>query len=122
MRIFSDKVLSWTQILHVNHGIRTYSNLWNNYHIYLLQDLKPLTIYSKSSLSILEENRYYYCYKNYIQDVYSEGFDNNYGVIRQYNKLYGVYYPENATFGDFIVIYKEPKKYFPVTDYRPLLA
>jgi hypothetical protein len=35
--------------------------------------------------------------------------------------MLGIYYPENATFGDFIVVHKKSNRYFPENVNIPVL-
>ena len=71
MRIYSNKLLSWPQIIHVTHAARLYSGVWCNYNFYTIKSIDPLEISTWAPLQLLEKDRYYYCYESFY-DYYIE--------------------------------------------------
>ncbi len=102
MRIYSNKLLSWPQIIHVSQAARLHSGKWLKYYFYNIQSVKPLEIHTHSPLQLLAENRYYYCYDNNVRSIEKE-LSGNY-IIFLDTELRTIYYPVALKSGDFMVI------------------
>lgn len=107
MRIHSNTLLSWPQILHVSQAARLSRNSWLNYHFYKIQKTRPLIITTNSPIEYLEENCQYYLYENYYHNS-----ELNYGNTYEHcsyinkNKLTEawIYIPKNTQYNDIIVL------------------
>ena len=62
MRIYSNTLLSWPQILHVSTTARLHVGRWQNYYFYRMNSRAPTNIITYSPISLLQEDREYYCY------------------------------------------------------------
>jgi hypothetical protein len=62
MRIYSNTRLTWFQLLHVSTAARIHVGRWQNYYFYRVDSRDPTNIITYSPISLLKEDREYYCY------------------------------------------------------------
>ena len=64
MRIYSNTLLSWPQLLHVSQVARLQARPghWHNYYFYRVGARSPTNIITYSPITLLQEDRQYYCY------------------------------------------------------------
>lgn len=110
MRIYSNTLLSWPNVLHVSQTARIYPGRWLNYYYYKISNIEPLVLTTHSPIELLQENCKYYCYDKYYRDKRPEIFGNTFQIINISNQesdfpkeLWG-YTPKVATINDIIVI------------------
>jgi hypothetical protein len=106
MRIFSNIVLNWPQLLHVNQVSRLYSGKLGDYQIFRVSMIEPLKINSYSPLNLLEENRPYFCYHNFLRDRTTNN-QNKHVLINDSHRTYFIYVPETVGFNDIIIIHSD---------------
>jgi hypothetical protein len=93
MRVHSNKLLSWPEVLHVSQVSRIYRGPWLNYELYRIMRIEPLIIHSYSDIDKLKEIRTYYLYEKY--DLVG---------ITTSKKMNDVYLPGTIRDGDYIAI------------------
>jgi hypothetical protein len=93
MRVHSNKLLSWPEVLHVSQVSRAYRGKWLNYELYRIMRIDPLIIHSYSDINKLEEVRTYYLYEKY-----------NLVGISTSKKINNTYLPGTVQDGDYITI------------------
>ncbi len=100
MRIFSNTLLAWPEILHVFQAARVNLEPWRNYYFYRIKQPDPLIFSTHSPLNLLQTPRQYYCYEQYELNIRMGQF------ITGSKKTMGtrVYIPVYATVNDVIVI------------------
>jgi hypothetical protein len=77
MRIYSNTLLSWPLICHLNQSARLYPGQWQNYYFYRVKLRKPaLVLHSYSPIELLQENSLFYCYERYNRNKKIEDVDN----------------------------------------------
>jgi hypothetical protein len=114
MRIYSNKLLTWTEIVHVSQISRLYPGTWQNYNIYRITSVTPFTITSFAPFKYLETDYKYYCYEKLVRNNDMEFFKNINSVTREMRtgKLYNIKYPEFINRDDKIVIYSDVESNF----------
>lgn len=122
MRIYSNTLLSWPQVLHVSQATRLYTGKWLNYNFYKIHNTRPLIITTNSPIEHLEENWKYYCYNRYYRDEEFEHYGNTLEPCTIINKNktndkfcteIPIYIPKLAGYNDIIVFYNDLEKEFP---------
>ncbi len=110
MRIYSNTLLSWPQVLYAFQAACLYPGRWMNYYYYRINDIAPLSLTTYSPIELLQENCQYYCYYNYHRDKQAEAFDNSFKMISilnnkpQFGRKSWAYIPKVAEPNDIIVI------------------
>jgi hypothetical protein len=106
MRVYSNKILSWTEIVHISQVSRIYPGTWHNYNIYRVSSLIPFTIVSFAPFTYLESDHKYYCYEKMVRNFDMESFKNiSYKLSNiRTNTEYNIKYPEFINRDDTIVI------------------
>jgi hypothetical protein len=108
MRIFSNILLSWPQVLHVSNAARLYPGRWQNYYIYRIMQRDPAEIISYSPIRLLQENREFYCYDRLHRDTQSEALGTESEMVTVNNtpptELW-ITIPKAAKKNDVIAIY-----------------
>lgn len=119
MRIYSNTILSWPQVLHVSQVARLYSGKWLNYNFYKIQKTSPLIITTNSSIEYLEKNCKYYCYNRYYRDEEFEQYGNilKYCTTNNTKDKFctetSIYIPKLAVCNDIIVFHNDINTGFP---------
>jgi hypothetical protein len=72
MRIFSNIILTWTQVIHVSQAARLYPGKWHNYYFYRIASRNPTRIITYSPVYLLQKNKQYYCYNRLCHDPRAE--------------------------------------------------
>jgi hypothetical protein len=133
MRIYSNILLSWPQVLHVAQAARLYPGRWQNYYFYRIKYTDPtLVLKTYSPIELLQENSKYYCYDRYNRDQQLEKFGNELKMVHIHNnqptfsESY-VYTPKNIDINDILVIQSDipsglPSLYNPFKTPEPTLA
>ena len=93
MRIYSNNLLSLPYIIHILRGPSSNAIYWDNLYIFRIE---PAERKPHPFISLLKENRKYYCYDNYYRNKYIEKFENVYKN--------GVYIPQFSMSDDTFVI------------------
>jgi hypothetical protein len=106
MRIFSNIVLSRPHLLHINQVARFHPGKWNNYHIFRISMVEPLKIITYSPLNLLEDNRQYFCYHNFLRDRTTNN-QNKHVLMNESSNKYFIYVPETVGFNDVIIIHSD---------------
>lgn len=117
MKIFSSKLLSWPQVLHLYQAGRLYPGQWQNYYFYQVLIRKPLSIYTHCPLSLLQENRPYFCYNKFHRDKGLEWQNNEFMSVNNYGVQNTIFYPATIENDDILVVYDESLKGYPHTTF-----
>lgn len=118
MRLYSNKLLSWPQMLHAFQAGRLYTGRWQNYYFYRVSRVQPLVITTHSPLEFLQENNQYYCYEKYNRNKTLEGFENICESVflqnqeMDYNETW-IYVPKMINKNDIIVVQRHYSSGFP---------
>jgi hypothetical protein len=112
MKLYSNIILSWPQMLHLSQRARIYSGKWNDYYFYKILQINPIIIHTYSPIELLQENIDYYCYNKYQRFKHLEEFGNKVEIITindnkiNSNKFYA-YLPRTAVTNDVILIHMD---------------
>lgn len=110
MRLFSNSILSWPQVIHATQAARLYPGRWHHYYFYKIYCRQPLVLTTHSPLELLQENCQYYCYDKYYRDKRLEQYGNQFELVSMTNKESDfaqeswVHIPKAAETDDIIVI------------------
>lgn len=112
MRIYSSTLLSWPQLLHVSQVARlqTRPDCWHNYYFYRLGARSPTNIITYSPITLLQEDRQYYCYDKLQRNKLPDSWGNVSEIARINNcpppfpTEQWVTIPYHAAANDIIVI------------------
>lgn len=109
MRVYSNTHLIWPQLIHITQAARLYPGQWFNYHFFKVNDINPLKLISYSPISLLQENRQYYCYDKFY-NKYLHKIQNSYDMATVINQkpadnVTSIYFPNCVSPCDIIVIY-----------------
>ncbi len=113
MRIHSNIILPWPQVLHAFNSSRIYNGQWGNFNFFKVVSNKPFDINSYSPITLLETNRYYYLYNNYFRDVTQEKYGNVIEKITIYNpstknvETSYIWIPKIVETGDVILVHTD---------------
>ena len=118
MRLYSNKLLSWPQIIHAFQAGRLYSGRWQNYYFYRVSRIQPIVITTHSPLEFLQENNQYYCYDKYIRNKNLEEFENIRESVTLHNQEMDynenwIYVPKFVAAEDIIVIHNDLARGYP---------
>lgn len=119
MRIYSNTLLSWPQVIHVFQAARLYPGRWYHYYFYKINHVQPYVLTTNSPIELLQENCQYYCYDKYYRDERLEKYGNYFEMISVANKEpeFGIetwgYIPKVAAANDIIVIRNDFAKGYP---------
>jgi hypothetical protein len=119
MRIYSNTLLSWPQIIHVFQAARLHPGKWLNYHFYKIKTRKPLILTTYSPIELLQENNQYYCYDRYYRDTLLENCKNCFEPVSIPNNDFNLgeetwcYIPKFAESTDIIVVRNDITNGFP---------
>ena len=80
MRLYSNTILSWPQVIRLVQSTRLYPGQWLNYYCYRIDNIAPLSLTTYSPIELLQKNSLYYCYYNYHRDKQAEAFDNRFKI------------------------------------------
>ena len=114
MRIYSNTLLSWPQVLHVFQAARLYPGQWHQYYFYKIKCVDPLVLTTNSPLELLQENCQYYCYDRYYRDPRLEPYGNSFTMLHLAGKKpdFGIEtwgnVPKTVTRGDIIAVIPAP--------------
>lgn len=88
MRIYSCTLLSWPEILHVSQIARFQlsSGRWHNYYFYKVAARAPTNIITYSPISLLQENREYYCYERLLRNKLADSWGNVNEIVTVNNR------------------------------------
>lgn len=116
MRIYSNTILSWPQVIHTFQASRLYPGRWMNYYFYKIERVQPLVLTTNSPIEFLQESCQYYCYDKYYRDKRLEQYGNTFELVSISNqesvKTY-VYIPKVAEATDIIVVQNDRAVGFP---------
>jgi|LauGreDrversion4_2_1035121.scaffolds.fasta_scaffold321867_1 hypothetical protein len=124
MRIHSNTLLSWPQVLHAFQAARLYQGRWMNYYFYKINSTQPLILTTHSPIEFLQENCQYYCYDNYYRDKRFEQYGNSFELVNVCNKdpqfaqETWVYVPKTTEPDDIIVIRNDTAFGYPSANFR----
>lgn len=112
MRIFSNVLLCSSEVNNLLRNKYLYTGRHSlNYYLYLIRNTEPvLEIQTCSPIKLLEKDRKYYCYDQFLRDVRPEGYGNICSLSYLHNKesQFGeelwMYYPAGAEPGDIILV------------------
>ena len=110
MRLYSNTLLFWPQVLHAFQAARQYPGQWHNLYFYKFQTVKPYILTSYSPIAFLQENRKYYCYDKYYRDKRLDKYGNTHVPVTIHNKQLRlgqeiwVHIPKMVEVDDVIVI------------------
>ena len=129
MRLYSNTILSWPQVLHAFQAARLYPGRWYHYYFYKIQHITPLVLTTNSPIELLQENCQYYCYDKYHRDKRLEQYGNTFVSANIHNKQLGlgeetwIYIPKIAEVDDIIAIRNDTAVGYPsaVTPIRHLI-
>jgi hypothetical protein len=77
MYIYSNKLLTWPQVLHVAHAATTYPGKWhNNYYFFQIKMRHPTHILTYSPFNLLDKDQSYYCYDRFYRNKGPEKIGN----------------------------------------------
>jgi hypothetical protein len=119
MRIYSNTLLSWPQVIHVFQAARLHPRRWLNYYFYKINHVQPYVLTTNSPIELLQENCQYYCYDKYHRDQRLEVYGNRFEMISVANKesYFGVetwgYIPKVAGANDIILIHNDLATGYP---------
>ena len=128
MRLYSNTILSWPQVLHAFQVARVYPGRWHHFFFYKIQTIKPLILTTHSPIELLQENCKYYCYDKYYRDKRLEKYGNTVVSANIHNKQLGlgeetwIYIPKIAEVDDIIVIKSDTIVGYPTILSLPLMA
>ncbi len=126
MRIYSNTLLSWPQVIHVFQGARLYPGRWLNYYFYKIEHVQPLVLTSYSPIEFLQENCQYYCYDKYYRDKRLEKYGNTRELVSDANQQIWVHIPKVAGATDIIVVRNDSANGFSIPSLfktpQPVLA
>jgi hypothetical protein len=114
MRIYSNTLLSWPQVIHVFQGARLYPGRWLNYYFYKIEHVQPLVLTSYSPMEFLQENCQYYCYDKYYRDKRLEKYGNTRELVSDANQQIWVHIPKVAGATDIIVVRNDSANGFSI--------
>jgi hypothetical protein len=109
MRIYSDKLLAWHEILHTSYAAHVNPGRWLNRNLYKIKRTKPVILHSSSPIEFLQKNRKYYLYDNLQQNKVYNHIGNYIDVIQGINgrpDMY-IYLPFTVALHDVIVIHED---------------
>lgn len=108
MRIYSDKLLAWHEVLHTAYAARINPGKWQNMHIYKIQRTQPAIIRSSSPIELLQKSRKYYLYDNLIYNNTCGHIGNYMDVVRSKSGISDTYIhlPFTVAPQDVIVIHE----------------
>ena len=121
MYIYSNKLLSWPQVLHVAHAATIYPGRWNNnYYFFRIKMRHPTQIITYSPISLLDKGRYYYCYDRFYRNRGPEKVGNISESVDMYDlktrscqeKVISI--PRDISSNDIILIYQDDYKIDPL--------
>ena len=121
MRLYSNTILSWPQVLHAFQVARVYPGQWHYYYFYKIQTINPLILTTHSPIELLQENCNYYCYDKYYRDKRFEKYGNIVVSANIHNKQIRlgeetwVYIPKMAEVDDIIVVQSDTTVGNPIT-------
>jgi hypothetical protein len=124
MRIFSNTLLSWPQVLHTFQVARLYPGHWHHYYFYKIQHINPLVLTTHSPIELLQENCQYYCYYKYQRDKHIEQNGNIrvLAITHNQNPSFGeetwIHIPKIAEINDVIVIRNNDISGFPNINFK----
>lgn len=114
MRIYSDKILTWIEILHASYSARIYSGKLNNKYTYKIQCIRPTMLHTFSPIEFLEQNRKYYLYEYLIHNKLCDNLPNFIDIVESvnnkpllFNNDYKIYLPLTVAVGDTILIHED---------------
>ncbi len=109
MRFYSDKILTWNEVLRAAYAARANPGRWLNTHIYKIQSTQPAVLHSSSPIELLQTNRKYYVYDNLLYNNTCERLGNYIDVVRGKNGRPGmhIYLPFTVAPHDVIVIHDD---------------
>lgn len=108
MRIFSNNLLTWPQVIHLHHAIHVNPRpcMYMNYNIYKIESIHPYRIISLSPLEYLNVPRHYYCYERYFRAHKYEYMNSKFADVFHNNNSNStmLYFPDNIQPSDAIII------------------
>ena len=120
MRIYSDKILAWNEVLHATYAARINPSKWLNTYIYKIQRIQPTFIHTFSPIEFLEVDRKYYLYDNLLRNKACEHLPNFIDIVEGingntllFNNDCKIYLPLTVTVGDIIIIHEEEENCEP---------
>lgn len=130
MRIYSNKILSWNEVLHSAYISRIMPNvLLNNRRLYKIIGVHPAIIHTYSPIEFLEKDIMYYTYQYLIRDKSYEHMENSIDIVERINNKpilfhneLRIYLPFTANTGDIIVLYDEDTYSLSNNGFMPVLA
>lgn len=128
MRIYSSTYLTWPGILHLTQAARLYPGRWHNYYLYRIKSHEPIKIITYSPVSLLQQNRYYYCYDRFARDTHSEKVGNSWEMasINEHHipspEEVWIHIPKCAEPNDIIAIHTEQISGHPNISYTTLFV
>ena len=121
MRLYSNTILSWPQVLHAFQVARVYPGQWHYYYFYKIQTINPLILTTHSPIELLQENCNYYCYDKYYRDKRFEKYGNIVVSANIHNKQIRlgeeiwIHIPKMAEVDDIIVVQSDTTVGYPIT-------
>ena len=128
MRLYSNRLLSWPQLLHAYQAARVYPGRWHHFYFYKIKTVNPLAIITYSPIELLQENCKYYCYDKYERDKRLENYGNTVVSATIHNKQIKlgeetwVHIPKMTNVDDIIVIQSDTMVGYPTTISLPTTA
>lgn len=114
MRIYSDKILAWNEVLHATYAARINPGNWLNKYIYKIQRIQPTFIHTFSPIEFLEVDRKYYLYDNLLRNRACDHIPNFIDIVEGingntllFNNDCKIYLPLTVTVGDIILIHED---------------
>jgi hypothetical protein len=111
MRIHSNILLPWPQVIHAFNSSRIYNGMWGNFNFFRVTSTYPFDIHSYSSITLLETNRQYYLYNDYFRDTSLEKYGNTNKNITIYDPttrnvgMTQIWIPKISNIGDVILVH-----------------
>lgn len=109
MRIYSDKILAWNEVLRAAYAARVHPGKWLNTCTYKIQRIQPVMIYTAAPIELLTKDRKYYLYDNLLRNKACDHLPNYIDIIEGVNfkpDTY-VYLPFTVAPSDFILIHED---------------
>ena len=111
MRIHSNIILPWPQVLQAFNSSRIYNGQWGHFNFFRITSTFPFDIHSYSSINLLETNRPYYLYNNYFRDKTLEKYGNTMKRVTIYDpatknvEMTDIWIPKISNIGDVILVH-----------------
>jgi hypothetical protein len=114
MRIYSDKILAWNEVLHAAYAARVNPGRWLNTHVYKIKRIQPTIIHTFSPIEFLEKDRKYYLYDNLLRNKACDHLPNFIDIVEGingrmflFNNDCKIYLPLTVAVGDVLLIHED---------------